>query len=256
LDVILDFDQWPRIEPVYCLFSGAAFRAGFRSEEQHRHYAYDASVEHSADSHELDNYRSLVSVLGVESTSMPSFSPPGLVGPDRLPPDPYVVFHLWPTGYRSSLKQWPSDRWRRLAQEVAGHGYRIVLTGSEADRGATEEFVGSCGEVAQHVVNAAGAYDLDEVLDVLCGSCCVVSVNTGVMHLAAAGGASTVALNGPTSERRWGPVGPRAVSVNSTYDDCGFLHFGWEYKGRREDCMEGISVERVLDHVLEAVELH
>ena len=254
LDVVLDFDQWPRIEAVYCLLSGARFRAGFRSPDQHRHYAYDASVEHSAESHELDNYRRLVSLLGVESRSTPSFSPPGRVDPDRLPPDPYVVFHLWPTGYRSSLKQWPEDRWRTLAEELAGRGFRIVLTGSEADRVPTDTFIGSCGEPGHNLVNAAGAYDLDEVLDLLCGSQCVVSVNTGVMHLAAAGGVATVSLNGPTSERRWGPIGPRVVSVNSEYEGCGFLHFGWEYDGRREDCMQGISVERVLGRVLEALE--
>lgn len=253
-DVVLDFDQWPRIEAVYCLFSGARFRAGFRSAGQHRHYAYDASVEHSAESHELDNYRRLVGVLGVDSRSTPSFSAPGVLTPERLPSDPYLVFHLWPTGYRSRLKEWPHDRWQLLAQEMADRGFRVVLTGSKHDRDATEAFVHSCDGIRESLVNLAGAYDLDEVLDLLSASRCVVSVNTGVMHLAAAGGVPTVALNGPTSERRWGPIGPRAFSVNSEYSGCGFLHFGWEYEGRREDCMHGISVERVLSRVLEATE--
>jgi heptosyltransferase-3 len=253
LDVVLDFDQWPRIEAVFSLFSGSRFRAGFRSPGQHRHYAYDAVVEHSADRHELDNYRALVRVLGVDSRSLPSFAPPGRVDEADLPETPYVVFHLWPTGYRSELKEWPAERWRALAGQLARRGFRIVLTGSPQDRAATERFAASCDGFRESVVNAAGAYDLDEVLDLLCGSNCVVSVNTGVMHLAAAAGVPTVALNGPTSERRWGPVGPRAVSVNSEHDGCGFLHFGWEYEGQREDCMQGISVERVLATVEKAV---
>jgi ADP-heptose:LPS heptosyltransferase len=70
------------------------------------------------------------------------------------------------------------------------------------------------------------------------------------MHLAAASGAPTVGLNGPTSARRWGPVGERALSVDSGFDGCGYLHFGWEYRGQREDCMVGITVDRVLDAVL------
>jgi heptosyltransferase III len=253
LDIVLDFDQWPRVEAVYCLFSGARFRAGFRSAGQHRHYAYDAVVEHSAERHELDNYRALVRVLGVESRSLPSFAAPGLVRSDDLPESPYVVFHLWPTGYRSELKEWPAERWRAVAAEVTRLGFRVVLTGSRQDQEATQRFVESCNGFRDRVVNAAGAYDLAEVLDLLCGSSCVVSVNTGVMHLAAAAGVPTVALNGPTSERRWGPVGQRAVSVNSEYAGCGFLHFGWEYAGRREDCMQGISVERVLERVVEAL---
>ena len=51
--------------------------------------------------------------------------------------------------------------------------------------------------------------------------------------------------NGPTAERRWGPVGVAATSVNSALPGCGYLHLGWEYAGNGEDCMCGISVDAV-----------
>ena len=79
----------------------------------------------------------------------------------------------------------------------------------------------------------------------------VVSVNTGVMHLAAAAGAPTIALNGPTSATRWGPVGANVVSVDSELPGCGYLNLGFEYDGQRTDCMLGISVDRVAAAVLE-----
>jgi lipopolysaccharide heptosyltransferase III len=112
-----------------------------------------------------------------------------------------------------------------------------------------EAFARDCGSLAQPVVSAAGRFTIREVLDVLARSRNVVSVNTGTMHLAAAVGARapTVALNGPTAERRWGPLGERSRSVNSTYEGCGYLHLGSEYDDRRQDCMLGISVEQVLD---------
>jgi heptosyltransferase-3 len=253
LDVAVDFDQWPRVEPVLCLLSGARWTAGFRSPGQHRHHAFDAHVEHSDELHELDNYRSLARLLGVESRAQPRVRPPGTVPAEELPSSPYAVFHLWPTGVRSELKEWPWERWRELARELDARGLTIVLTGSPDDAARTREFVASAGELGPRLVDAAGKYDLAQVVDLLCGSRCVVSVNTGVMHLAAAAGAPTIGLNGPTSERRWGPVGRRAVSVNSTSDGCGYLHFGWEYRGRREDCMLGIPVGRVLDAALELI---
>jgi heptosyltransferase I len=110
--------------------------------------------------------------------------------------------------------------------------------------------VESAPELSERLVNGAGRYDLGQIVDLVSDSRCVVSVNTGVMHIAAAAGAPTVSLNGPTSERRWGPVGERAVSVNSELPGCGYLYFGWEYDGERKDCMQGISVERVLEAVL------
>jgi ADP-heptose:LPS heptosyltransferase len=98
LDVILDFDSWPRVEPIYCMLSGARFAAGFEAPGQHRHYWYDVVAEHSPRSHELENFRRLARAIGVESESPPRLEPSGTLPDDLVPPDPYVVFHLWPTG--------------------------------------------------------------------------------------------------------------------------------------------------------------
>src|SRR5918911_1069323 len=76
------------------------------------------------------------------------------------------------------------------------------------------------------------------------------SSSTGVMHLAAASGAPTVSLNGPTSEARWGPVGERVRSVNADLPGCGYLNLGFEYDRGRTDCMRAISVDRVAEAVL------
>jgi heptosyltransferase-3 len=243
LDVLADFGQWTRVEALSALLSGARWTIGFETPGQRRHYGYDETVRHADDVHELENYRRLVARLGVESRSLPWLSPNGAVDAPRRP---FVVFHLWPGGYRSELKEWPLSSWRELARRLTGEGYSILLTGSEADAARTEEFARSC----EGVESVAGRYRLSELLDLLGRSSCVVSVNTGVMHLAAAAGAPTVALNGPTSEARWGPVGERAISVNSELPGCGYLNLGFEYDGRRTDCMCGISVDRVVAAVL------
>lgn len=253
LDAVLDFDPWPRVEALYSALSGASFAAGFRTDGQYRHYAYDATAEHSTEIHQLDNYRRVAAALGVHSTSNPTFRAPGVLERAALP-DRYVVFHLWPSGVRSDLKEWQLDRWVKLGEALVARGFRIVLTGGTGDAERTKRFVGSVAPALRSSLDdVAGKYDLDAVLDVLAGSSCVVSVNTGVMHLAAAAGAPTVALNGPTSEQRWGPIGEQAVSVNSSYTGCGYLDLGWEYEGRRPDCMDGIEVDRVLATVSELI---
>jgi heptosyltransferase III len=238
VDVMLDFGAWPRLNAVLAATSGARYTVGFKTSGQGRHYCYDVAVEHSADVHELDNYRALAHAFGVESTSLPAFEPTAAV---ELPPQPYVVFHLWPGGYRNELKEWPSASWRELAGRVGHNGTMIVLTGGPDDDERTE-----AAATGLRGVNAAGKYTFPQLVDVLAGSDCVVSVNTGLMHLAAAVGAPTVGLNGPTAAHRWGPLGARAASVNSTYAGCGYLNLGFEYHGRREDCMDGISVDAVV----------
>jgi len=247
LDVLIDFGQWSRVEALCSLLSGARYTVGFATPGQRRHYCYDATVRHSDEVHELENYRNLAASIGVESHTVPRLGSPEANG--RPSAERFVVFHLWPGGYRSELKEWPPEKWRDLARLLAGRGYSIVLTGSEADAERTAQFVRSCGDLARPIRNAAGAYALSELVGLLHDASCVVSVNTGVMHLAAAVGAPTVALNGPTSEIRWGPVGDRVRSVNADLPGCGYLNLGFEYDRGRADCMRAISVDRVVDAV-------
>jgi heptosyltransferase III len=250
LDVLLDFGAWPRINAIYAALSGARFTAGFETAGQARHYCFDATVRHSDEVHELENFRRLVHVIGVESTSEPLLRPTASAD---VPSAPYVVFHLWPGGLLSERKEWPEESWRELARRFIHNGHVVVLTGSPDDRARTEAFVASCNGLGGSIVNGAGRYGFPELVDLLAGARCTVSVNTGVMHLAAATGAPTVGLNGPTAERRWGPVGPRARSVNSSLPGCGYLDLGFEYDRGRPDCMLGISVDDVEATVREVV---
>ena len=72
-------------------------------------------------------------------------------------------------------------------------------------------------------------------------------MNTGVMHVAAALGAPTIALNGPTSGTRWGPRGPFTRCVASPMVPDGYLNLGFEHDERFAHCMDAITVAMVLD---------
>jgi ADP-heptose:LPS heptosyltransferase len=244
VDVMIDFGQWPRFDALLTLFSSASFTIGFQTHGQHRHYGYDAAVEHSCHVHEIENYRRLVRALGVKTGN-----PPRLPTASPAPSSPanYAVFHLWPGGRRRELKQWPDEKWLALVEEIAGREIEIVLTGSAADRDGNDAMIGRVGPHARCFVRNAAGLSLRETAALLAHSRLVVSVNTGVMHMAAALGAPLVALHGPTSSRRWGPIGEKAIVVDSPLDGCGYLNLGWEYPSRPLGCMECISYETVRD---------
>jgi heptosyltransferase I len=245
LDVVCDFGPWPRVSALYTFFSGARYTLGFRTAGQYRHYAYDCVVEHSAAIHELENQRNLVRPLGVSPTSLPmiTVNVPPL---DGLQCKRYIVFHASPGGYRSYLKEWPEEHWLKLAEGVVRLGFDIVLTGAASDAERTGELgskiIKSCHAT---VFTLAGRMNMAQTAVVLRDAAAVVSVNTGTMHLAAAAGATVVALNGPTSAARWGPVGERVVSASAEGPGCGYLNLGFEYDNQREDCMALIKPERV-----------
>jgi heptosyltransferase I len=245
VDVFFDFGSWSRLNALYSQLSGARFSAGFRTSGQYRHYGYDQVVDHSAQVHEIDNYRALVRTLGIVSTALPRIK---VAVPliHELKPKTYVVFHAWPGGYKACLKEWPQSHWLELGQRITSLGFRIALTGAPFDAERTEELCSKLNSRCKGgVINLAGRITLPQTARVLEESSAVVSVNTGIMHLAAAVGALVLGLNGPVPALRWGPLGGLAVSVSPEAEGCGYLNLGFEYKNRRQDCMELITPQRV-----------
>jgi ADP-heptose:LPS heptosyltransferase len=244
VDVMVDFGQWPRLDALLAQLSRASFTIGFQTRGQHRHYGYDATVEHSSHVHEIENYRRLMRALGVKTGNPPRLRPPS---PDASSAANYAVFHLWPGGRRKKLKQWPDERWVALVEEIASREMQVVLSGALADRAGNDAILERVRPSAgRFVCNAAGS-SLQETVAMLAHSRLVVSVDTGVMHMAAALGVPLVALHGPTSSRRWGPISERAIAVDSPLDGCGYLHLGWEQSPRPLTCMECIPYEAVRD---------
>ncbi len=242
VDVLLDFGQWSRLEALFSFFSRSAFTVGFRTRGQHRHHGYDLSVDHSFEIHELENLRLLVRCLGVETRNVPFLRAPQKACP---PAQHYVVLHLWPGGRRKKLKEWPAERWLRLIEDLATQETNVVLTGAPSDRGRNDELIAAATPRARKFVTNAAGRSLEETAALLAGAKLVVSVDTGLMHMAAALGVPLVALHGPTASKRWGPISPAAVVLETPLDGCGYINLGWEYPACPPACMEGISYEAV-----------
>jgi heptosyltransferase III len=245
-DVLIDFGSWARLNAVVTGFSQAKFTAGFRTKGEYRHYVYDKVVDHSAQLHELTNYRNLLSALNIPSRNRPR------VAPSQIPPiakptwrEPYLVFHLWPGGTAAILKQWPVERWVKLAEHFAASGFHIVLTGGPTQKIDNDKVIDAVSpKFAKAVHNQAGL-SLAATAAAMAGSVLVVSVDTGVMHLAAALDVPLVALMGPACQKRWGPVGGPSSVLESPLKGCGYLNLGFEIPNNPPKCMEAISFDAV-----------
>jgi heptosyltransferase-3 len=242
LDLLVDFTQWQRVTAFYSGLSGAGYRLGFRSDGQHRHWLYDESVPHSANVHEIENFRALVRALGVRATHPPSLNTPtGEPSAEK----PFVIFHPWATGDRAFRREWDTENWVELAKQLAAGDTVFLVTGTSAELSRSEHLVSrlmAAGLSGKPFLSSDGLLGLSRQLQ---RSELVVSVNTGIMHLAALAGARTISLNGPTATHRWGPVGPRSYSVEPRGGGGGYLHFGFEFAGNPQDVMQRIHVEDV-----------
>jgi heptosyltransferase-3 len=254
LDVLLECGPWPRYDALITALSGAAFSVGFRVDGQARHFAFDRVVEHSRHVHQIENLQRLAASIGATAFGPPALTAPGILSPDRLPTAPFAVCHPFSGGYMGHVKEWPVDRWVELARRIQHeYGADVLISGGPDVIDQSRQLAAEMQGAGVRTSVVAGALTLGELADLLLRSFVVVSVNTGVMHLAALLGAATVSLEGPVPPSRWGPVGPRTRSVVTTLPGCGYLDLGFEYAGHRLDCMEGVSVGAVMDAVADLV---
>jgi heptosyltransferase-3 len=130
--------------------------------------------------------------------------PSGPLRADLLPNGDYAVIHAGPM-FR--YKRWTAEGWRALATSLAERGLAVVATGGpgQEDRRYFEEVWTSGARNSPVIRRLDGVLTWPELAGVIGSARVYIGPDTSVTHLAAATGAMTVALYGPTDPRRWGP---------------------------------------------------
>lgn len=114
-------------------------------------------------------------------------------------------------------KTWPADRFAALAAGLTApggplDGASVAVIGGPMDRPAAE-VIGAALPTGRLIDLTSS--DLPVTAALLKRSRLFVGNDSGMTHLAAAAGAPTLALFGPTDERRYAPWGPRAAFVRA-----------------------------------------
>ncbi len=241
IDLLLDFGAWPRINALFSYLSGARYLIGFNTRGQYRHYIYDSTVNHSDQIHEIENYRNILRALNLAPHHNPSVSPENVSYQLASPGSPYVVCHLSAGGEKSYLKELSINQWSEVCRDLFEMGLKIYLTGAAADFEKNEKLRLALNCMA--VENVAGI-DLAKTLQLLSGAKYVISVNTGIMHIASCMGVKTIGIHGPTSIKRWGPIGSNSVSVATRNPKGQYLNLGFEYQ-EKIPCMQDVQVKDI-----------
>lgn len=245
-DCWIDTGPWPRLNSVLSALTRSSFKIGFKSPGQGRHFVYDKWLLHSRDCHELQNIHQLGSPLGLKGMEQPDLTPMLKAVLPRISHEKYLLFHMFPGGYLSHYKEWNRKNWIELIDHYSSQGWTIVLSGAPVDQERAQDCLNHCRN-QEKLINAAGKYNLELTGRLIQDAQAVVSVNTGIMHYAAALKMPMVALHGPTSALRWGPVNDRAINLEATSPWAGCLHLGFEYHLEEDNSMDSIEIKSVTD---------
>ena len=159
----------------------------------------------------------LAALLGVDPPPLPVIwtAPEDTARAAALLPagQPWLV--LGPTANWHS-KVWPADRFAELAlrltaPEGAFPGAGIAILGGPGDQ--ERSMATPVLTALPQALDLVGKLDLPEVAAVLARAAMFIGNDSGLMHLAAAAGAPTIGLFGPTPSDEYGPAGPKASAV-------------------------------------------
>jgi len=115
---------------------------------------------------------------------------------------------------KSSTKSWPLEYFKDLiALLLKAHpDLDIVLTGSDEERSALEELV-----IDSKVKNFGAKTTIPQLACLIAGAEIVITNDSASLHLASSSNTPTVAIFGPTSAVKYGPLAVRSALIRRAY---------------------------------------
>jgi len=164
------------------------------------------------------------------------------------PADTCPLLTLGPTA-NWDAKIWPIDRFAELARTLTGpsgvlEGARVAVVGGPGERDMAAGLLKAVPD--ENLIDLMEAPVL-ETAAVLARTTLYVGNDSGLMHLAAASGAPTLGLFGPTRDENYAPWGPRCAVARTelSYEQ---LRADPNYRPSPDsDLMNGLSVATVVD---------
>lgn len=118
-----------------------------------------------------------------------------LIGRDR-----FVCVH---PGSRGAWRQWPPSHFACLADQCAGMGYQVVITGTAGEAPIAREVIDQMDYPAIDLTGQTGLGEIGQLIreaDLLISNC------TGVSHIAAAVETPSIVISMDGEPERWGPL--------------------------------------------------
>ena len=149
---------------------------------------------------------------------------------------------LCPGAEFGPAKRWPAQSFAAVAKSKVAEGWQVWVIGNSADQLIGEEIR---GEVGPACFNLAGQTRLDQAIDLISAASCVVTNDSGMMHVAAALSRPLVAVFGSTSPALTPPLSAD-VEIVSLELDCSPC-FKRSCPLQHTHCLTRLPPEQVLD---------
>ncbi|MCK5543239.1 MAG: glycosyltransferase family 9 protein [Desulfobacterales bacterium] len=242
-DIVLDVQRLFK-SGLFCMAAKAKRRIGFdkkRCKEMSWIFPFERIAPSNPSVHMLTQYMKFAKHLGIESNKI-SWQIPwqNEVRHDFL--SEYIVLNI---GATKPANKWSPKNFATLADMIDKKTpFKSVITGGIEDQPFAEKI-----QTKAHckIKNLCGKTSLKELSLVIANAKCVISCDTGPMHLAVALKTNLIALFGPSDPYRTGPFHGTIIQEKIECAPCN------KKKCDNPICMDKIKPEHVMDKLIEKV---
>ena len=124
-DLWIDFGAWSRFEAIMTQTAKASYKIGFKTEGEHRHFAYDKVADYSFDIHETANYSFLLSSIGLKVNKNEIEVKQAEIADDKI-----VVIDIFADNIEQNNRKYSQSNWKIIVEHLNKLGYRAALIGA------------------------------------------------------------------------------------------------------------------------------
>lgn len=238
---------------IMAFLSGASQRIGFYAEDgrlwRNRLFTGLLRREYTPELHVVDYLLGLLEAFGITTEQrIPALAVAGdkqkqiraLLDREAVPRDKKLVavqpFSLW------QYKEWGREKYIALIRWLmAEYGVAVLVTGSVAEKERAGEIVRGCGAGCY---NFAGKTSIAMYAALLQKCRLFIGVDSAGLHIAAAVGAPTVGIFGPSSPVSWAPVGGQHLVIQKNLPCLPCRQKGCN-NGEKSYCLDELMLEEV-----------
>ena len=259
-DLVLDLEPLANFSEIISFYVGVGARIGFSVPG--RRSLFTVKVPFTEDEHISETFYRILSPFGVGLSHdlMPvpiSISAESkdyikkLLSENGIDAGDTVIALNVNASSVADARRWPPQRFAELLQKLSKElDAKLVLVGAPFEKDLVQEVIDISGGIG---LNLAGRTNLKQASAVLERADIFVTNDSGPMHMGMAIGTPTVALFGPESPARYGPISDNHVAIHKGHDCSPCIKFSEAKKIKCHEnakCILEISVDEVFEGVM------
>lgn len=208
-DYIFDFEFYTYFSALAVFLIKSKMSIGFYNSNSKRGFLFSKSILFNDNIHTKDNFLNLINNVckTTKENILPEITVNNFYVENR---EKYIVVN--PNASRLAYeRRLPKESTALIIDNISNNfKYKVIITGTQDEEKYVEE-VYKLIKNRKYVHNLCGQTNIEELISLVRSSICLITVDSGPLHIASALNVPSIVFFGPESPQRYGPLSENSL---------------------------------------------